>query len=658
MKKILICLAMAVSLNALWGQAPDFSTKPGKVTDYELKLKRYDTDTTAHAVVLYENTDFRYEYSTSVGFFQLECYYEVKIKVLDDEGASWGDVAISYYDGGHGKREVVSRITATSYNLEGNKTVAKSVGRKEIHKEEVSENRYLTKFSIPDVKAGTVLEYSYRITSDFYYDMPVLRFQRSIPIRYKEAKVSVPEYFDFAYNTKGYNRIDRSTSRGNGRIDFQENGVVNYSTDEYKFTVENISALKDEPFVWSKEDFASAVEFELRSTRFPGSLIKTYSNTWETVNKRLSETTSFTSGLNFNNPYKQEVADIMSGEGDEYAKLAAVHKLVMSRLAWDEYYGVTAKNIRETLKTGVGRSSDLNFVLHSAVKDAGYKTEIVLLNPRRFGRIPLTRPSLEKINAFLVMVTMSDGKRVFIDATDRDSGLNVIPERLMVDRARIYGIAGENGWVDLTSIAPNRASRMITGSIDESGLFTGKLVAKYDNATSLDIKSKYRKAKSEDEYLEDMEESLKINITGYTIEGLDTNSVTESVEFTYQAETAGDKIYLRPTILPFMSSNPFTLSERMLPVEFSYPVVSGYNISIILPEGMVAEEVPANAGYANADKTLRYISLFQKAGSVLSSRNTFERNRILFPVTEYEDVYAFFGTVADANQRRIVISKQ
>lgn len=634
---------------------PDLSTKFGKITDYELSMPRYEADTSAHAVVLNETNIIRYFFDAKLGF-RIETTYEVKIKVFDKEGTSWGDIEIPYYSNGIGNSEIVSRISASSYNLENGKQVEKKLSRKDIHKEEISDKYYNLKFSIPEVKEGSVIEYRYVFTSDFEYDIPTIKFQYSIPIINKYAEVYIPEFYTFALNVKGHENI--STERFT-----REKSVVlygqhtDYTEQVYKFTGENIPALRNEPFVWCKNDFVTAVEFELSMISFPGSKRRIFSNTWADVNESLGRSSSFSTALNLSNPFVTEVDAIISDNPTEAEKISAIHKLVMSRIVWNNTWSLYPKNIKEVLKLGTGSSGDINSVLMSALRHAGFRVTPILLNPRNYGRLPMSSPSLDKINAFIIMVTLADGSNIFLDGTDKGSDINMIREVLMVDRARIYGVDDHTGWVDLTKIANHNVRVSLSGGINGEGVFSGDIVYRYQNAPALGIKRKYRDAKSEDEYIEELEKRLDITITEYSISGIDSNTVTEKIKFTYGTPLADERFYMYSTVLPYMVDNIFSVKDRFMPVEFSYPYRYQQNTRIELPEGFAIEELPEDVAYHNGDGNIKYSLKFQAVEGAVSSMVVFDRTATIFPVDEFDALYSFYGTVAGANQRRIVIRK-
>lgn len=104
----------------------------------------------------------------------------------------------------------------------------------------------LLKFSVPEVREGTVIEYRYRMNSDFITYIPTIVVQHDIPTEYIRAAVEIPEYLRFNIDTKGYLSLDMQENVIAGRI---AGTNVPYNVREIRLEGRDIPALKREPFV-------------------------------------------------------------------------------------------------------------------------------------------------------------------------------------------------------------------------------------------------------------------------------------------------------------------------------------------------------------------------------------------------------------------------
>jgi hypothetical protein len=74
-------------------------------------------------------------------------------------------------------------------------------------------NVNVQKFTLPNVRAGSVIEYAYTLRSDFLFNFQDWTFQRTIPVRWSEYRASLPTFYKYKIIYQG-NRpltVDKST---------------------------------------------------------------------------------------------------------------------------------------------------------------------------------------------------------------------------------------------------------------------------------------------------------------------------------------------------------------------------------------------------------------------------------------------------------------
>lgn len=289
----LVCLCTSAA-------AQEYSFKFGKIAPDELTMTSYAPEPDAEAVFIYDDTDIHYVFGKSI---QVECYRSVKIKVLKDEGVRWGDVTIDRYHRQLSK-ETVSRLSAAAYNLVDGKTVKTQLAKQNIFEEAIDENTTRLKFSIPDVKAGTVIEYRYTFISDFIGTIPDVGIQHSIPSYAARRQVSIPEYFTHHIRTKGYLSLPVEKTFDNGVV--AGNYSSGYTVTKYTCTVDRVPSLRREPYIWYLDDFRAGLEFEINGLSIPGSIYKNFTKTWNDVYESLKRS-EFGRYANIRNPFKDEV---------------------------------------------------------------------------------------------------------------------------------------------------------------------------------------------------------------------------------------------------------------------------------------------------------------------------------------------------------------
>ncbi len=646
MKKLILSLAATLAaVSLLQAQEPDY--RFGKVSEEELRMERYDRDPDAEAVILYE--ELRTYFLIGNQFTRMTDYF-IRIKVLKAEGKEYADINLPYVF----QRENYANLDAVAYNLVDGKIVKTPLKKQYLFREEVGDEQWMLKFSIPEVREGTVIEYRYRMNSDFVTYIPSVVVQHDIPTVRMKATVEIPEYLRFNVNTKGYLSINMRENTIAGRIAGTD---VPYNVREITTEGRDIPALKKEPFVWNRNEFRSMIDFELSQIAMPFSDVQNFSLTWKDVNEALAET-DFNSNIRMGNPFKEETAAIVARNLAPRQTLHELLRLVQSHMKWDGKYRLMSSSPRNAADKGTGNSAEINSVLMAAVKDAGFDVVPLLLNPRSRGRLPLAHPSFDGISTFILRVTLDDGKFAYLDGTDPDSDVDLLPTDLLVDRARIYGVSGDVGWCDLSRLAPGNTHINMTLGFDPELSVHGRITERYTNVPALRCSSAYGDARSEEEYVEALEEEHHIRIDSLTINGLRSAHLTQEFTMTREPETAGDFIYLNATIIPFLTENPFKSPERKYPVEFDNPASYTMQGVLRLPEGYVVEELPRAARFNAFDGDITCFYMAQATNGVIQFNMRFNQKRLIFLPEEYADLQAFYGAVVNICNSRIVLRKQ
>lgn len=656
---IFMCSLLLIALAASGKSIP---YKFGKIDKSELEMVSYEADTAAAAVVLYHDGYTSYEYIMNE--FRVSTTVSKRIKILTPEGVDKATVSIAYYYRDPSLEERIEKLEAYSYNLENGKVVKTKLEKKYIFDEKISDYYKQRKFAIPNVKAGSVIEYRYSISSKKYYEMPNWLFQGDIPVKEARYEVLIPEYFQYNIESKGYHPFDAKEESMNQNFSIQyTNGseIVTCKSRNIVYQVRDLPALSDDNYVWQVNDYLTSLSFELKATNFPGDFYRPYIRTWDDLDKILKDKSDFSNYINRSNPYKKEIVSLLDTISDEKKKIELIYAFVRGKIRWDESYAFIS-NPSTAVKEGVGNNAQINCILMSMLKDAGVKAYPVMMSRRSRGRLPYTYPSLDQLNTFVVMAVTGDGKRHFMDGSAIYGGLNMLPSDLLVDRARIYGEDITEKWINLTNISKNLTIEYISSELHEDGTLKGKCVTNYINQPAYFFRSNYNSNKDQNEYVEKLSTELEIQIDSLNLKG-EKDQVTETVvrEFYFTRPGSGNSefIYINPLVFSHISKNPFTQSDRKLPVEFSYP--SSYLITSILhiPANYQIEELPGSDKFKlnNQDGSLTYI--VQKVDEqTLQLTYRFDLNKIIFSSLEYQGLQEFYAHSSAKNASMIVLKRR
>ena len=654
MKKIIFLLVCICCIQLVYTQE---KFKFGEVPQELLKMTVYDKDNTAAAFVVYENQDMYYAWNIGWSDFELVLDYTVRIKILTVDGLEYANGSIPFYRSNNSaSSESISGLTGWTYNLDNGKVVKEKLSKDYVFTEDVIDNLKRMKFALPAVKVGSVIEYKYTLKSPFYFYPKDVKFQRSIPVKYSQLNVSIPEYFQFNRETKGYERIKVNIKPINMSFIVQRQSLRCVG-EEITAEVFDLPALKDENFVWNYNDFMAGISFDLRKIVVTGVYYKDYAQTWDKVVGGLMGHATFGDKLKNKGLFKQELAAIKASEGDDEEKLKAILNLVRSKVKWNEHNTLYINNPEKALKESVGSSGEINALLFNAVKNAGYEAGVVVMSLRSNGRIPMTYPSRDNFNYFIVQVKSGE-KTYYLDATRSYCDLNVIPVDCLVDNALCIYDKIFN-WVNLTKIGNNTSRINLLASFNEEGILSGKKSEIRTGECIFSFKQTYEKAKDEAEYIRGLETNNDIAISDYIIEERRASSV-ESYNFvsnTIRLEEENLQT-ISPLLFETMRNNPFKPEERKLPVEFDYPVDERVTVNIAIPEGYVLDETPKSERFVYGDGNwIDFSYVIQVNENNVQIGYRFKLDVCIIPVNYYEDLRDFFSKVYAKCQEVLVFKR-
>lgn len=656
-KLFVISLLLTACLQRVAAQLPTLNLKWGKPTDEELKMSEYAADKDADALVLCHQTEVNYVFMNG-GF---KVFYRIKnrLKVLKPEGKRVADCRIAYYDNetDHLWKEAVNGLKATAYNLEDGKLVKTKMERSMTNEERIDKNKKVVKFSVPQVKVGTVIEYEYRIESDYFYDIHDWYAQRDIPVLYASYELSIPEWFDFNIEESGINQLEKKKSADPMRLVFG-GAAESIIANVHSFIGRNLPALKDDDFVWHAEDYGNKVTAELRGIYIPGAVHKNYTTKWADIDRLLMEDEEFGGRLKKSSPLKAEIASAgIPSITDKQQRAAAVWKLLRSKVRWNGEYAFWGKSASKILKEGTGTNADINFLYINMLHDAGIDAVPIVMRSRDKGILPITHASLKYLNTFVVGIQVGDSAMMYFDSSAEDGYLNVLPAKLLAHRARIVSKTGQGMWVDLLRSARGRVVTTIEARLSADGILRGSRKSMLTEEEAAALRRRWRLAKDSLQLIGSLQERDGVRITSYQLEGRHDFSpnLNETMDFEKQCDAAGDIIYLNPLVFIPLRESPFSSAERILPVEFPYSQSETVNIVLSLPEGYVAEEMPQPMVIKGDGLSARVVG--SVAGGLLRMQYRLNIDKTFYGQEHYQELKSFFDQLSEAVKGMVTIKK-
>ena len=665
MKKIIIALLIGIIANQIIAQDYKF----GKVSVNELQEKFHPQDSSANAAYLYKDRKIYYTYDGETGWAIVTEVHE-RIKLYNKEGFDYATEKIRLYDSS--SSEKVSSIKGYTYNLENGSVVKEKLDKKQVFKERKSKNIAVQKFTMPNLKQGSIVEWQYKITSPFALYIDEISLQHTIPIKHINITVQIPEYFNFKRHLKGYLPINVVENMRNRTIQYSyrskssskrittERSAEKVSLQEKVYTINksSVPALKEESHVSNINNYRSTLPLELSYTRFPGSPAKSYSTTWEDVCDKIYKANDFGEELKKINYFKNDLSLILENTNRE-EQLGVILQFVKSKVKWNGEYGkYTDEGVKKAYKEGVGNVAEINLMLISMLNEAGFKANPVLVSTRNNG-IPVY-PTSKGFN-YVIAAAEMNGELFLLDATEEFSIPNVLPVRDINWRGRIIKDDKTSDWISLVPTVPSVENVAMNININSDGFIEGMQRVNYTNILALDYRNKYSKL-TEETIIEKVEEKNgAIEISSFRMLNKDkiNKPIVEMFQFSSEdlVDVVGDKIYFKPLLYRATIENPFKLEKREYPIDFGAPFKEKNLISYTIPEGYTIEFIPENIAVGLSDNYGVYKFSVKVEGNKINVMSILEINTAVFPALNYAELKEFYRVIVNKNLERIVLQK-
>lgn len=455
------------SLASFTVMAQKSPVKFGEIPMEDLEMTTYGKDTSAAAVIL---TDYGEAY-ISVTAVNASMNFErhVRIKILKKDGMEWADVEIPLYHSA-GEEERVSRLKASTFNLENGKIVESTLSKEGIFREKFNRDFNVQKFTLPNVKEGSVIEYSYTIYSEFLTNFPNWQFQYEIPVRWSEYWAMLPEFFVFEKYMQGYIAPTTYEVKIKPSQDFRVNG--------HHWISKDVPAFKEEPFMTCEDDYVSKVNMALAYINFPNQPTKEIMGTWSKLNTELLESESFGKAITGSGFLKKKAEELTAGVTDPIKKVEIIYNYIKQTLEWDGTQDKYVDNLKKVMDDKKGTAADINVMLASMLEKVNVPVDMVLLSTRDHGFVREQYPMEEQFNYVICLARVGD-KALLLDATDKYLPMNILPERCLNGQGLVISKTN-HGWINIEPKAKARTVVNADLALSETGELKGKVIYSYE----------------------------------------------------------------------------------------------------------------------------------------------------------------------------------
>lgn len=612
-------------------------------------MRTYDQDTSAAAVVLSDYAQTRFNLVNGV---QVVTERHMRIKILKKSGYDVANISVPYYSYGTIKDKVMG-IKGFTYNLEGDQIVKEKLESKAVFEEKRNEYWHLKKFTMPNVKEGSVIDVAYTISSERVYSLDDWEFQRSIPTLWSEYRLRVPEYFDYKFLMQGYHPLYKNDNQRSG-------GNANMVDNAYVFAMKDVPALKEENYITSMTDYQSKIGFELQQVRIPGEAPQIMTGSWDKVSEDLLTSEHFGNQLNRNNFFKEDLAAVQAKHKDPEQQMIAIFDLVKNRMTWNDKTGLYIDNpIRKAYELRQGSAAEINLLMTSMLLEAGLDASPVAVSTRNHGRVLTTAsPMISKFNYVIAHVKVG-GKEYLLDATDPLLPAGMLPFRCLNGHGRLIRKKGHD-WVALNPASPHTKLFNANITINSKGEMTGTGQESAAGYNALYLRKTILE-EGESKYAERIAKEVgDFKMSKPEIKNL--REINSALDISYKISASGSGqensiLYLNPMLGQGEKENPFKLEERLYPVDFGAPIDETFICNFTIPEGYALDEVPKSVAVNLPEKGGRFMYVVKQQNNVVQVMSKVSINKPIFYAEEYGNLKELYNQIIAKHAEQIVLKK-
>lgn len=650
-KKLILSALFYVGLQTIIS-AQNFDNKYGLVGKEDLLISNYANDKSAEAVVLY---DIGKSYFTRVGD-SFEVIYErtTRIKMFKEAGVKWGIVEIPYYRKDN-IFENVFDIEACTYNFENGVVIKTELDLKNSHDEKLNESWYLKKLALPNVKEGSIVEYRYKIKSEFVFNLRDWEFQSKIPVIYSEYEVRMIPFYNYVWILQGAYKFDSQTSYVDQGISSQY-GPVTYQDMIHKYIMKDIPAFKDEEYISSINDYIIKIDFQLSIVNQIDGTSRKILTSWPELVKDLIKDEDFGVYIKKSEKIAPKLLNL------EVLKLKtpierfdSIIQYVKSNFSWNKMNGKYAsKSPKAFLNDKFGNVADINLFVVGLLNAVNIKATPVILSTRDNGKTKSNYPYTHFFNYVLISAEV-DGKVIFTDATEALASNQRIPEKCINDKGLMIEKDKEE-WVNLQSGTPSKILKIFKISLTDSTQNTiiETSATEYD---ALDFRTDLG------ENIETIQKNLfqkGYSVMDSTIKVKNQTNIKEPYILKYSVsanpEVINDKIYISPFLHEIDNENPLKQLVRINPIDMIYPTKRIFFTEINIPQGYKVDFLPESNKIKNDLFELDY-NIISDESKISVSYNYYFRNSV-YQAADYLKVKFYFNEIINKGSEKIVLVRK
>jgi hypothetical protein len=602
---------------------------------------RLDTDPSAGASVVFD----RGLITVGPGFkFTFERHRRVQI--FGPGAYRYANVEIPYHES-----EKIEDIEAHTLTPDGRRLEVK---HDQIYKNE-SGDFFSCVFALPEVTPGSVIEYRYKIVSRNFYYLRPWAFQNPIPTEYSEMVVRLPDGFEYEAVLNNAEFVHGPDT--NIIASIRHKGQVR----EFIWRSRNLAPLVSEPCVLSLLDHRVQLDFQIVRYRDNGK-VWDFVDSWADLAKQVRKVYKPLLRADDNWP---RLGTLQPGQTPEAAAerralAKRIFQFVRDSVALSGETGNVANggllSARDVFAQRRGNALEKNLLLAALFRYHGFTAYPALISRRNHLRFDPRDHRLFQFDHALVMLENGD-EREFCDANTPGAWLGYLPPESQVNQAVVIGHPNLKQVV--IDVPAPRAGNTVKGgasiTLRADGSAFGHLEALVSGQAAYDL----LRALSDRDTVAYLQEHWlpgavpqELRIERDADDDWAPIRLMAQLKWPEAATLDAGRLFLRPSILRKVKTNPLMTSTRRYPISFETAWSEECHIEWNLPPEFELNELPP--GREILGDGFEFRSSVTKDGDRVVASHLWRVSKRDFPVTRFEDLRELFHTV-QLSQRGLLV---
>lgn len=635
----------------------DHSFPYGYITYKQFEQTAPEKDSTAVAIVLNE---FGEAYISNNINHNLIFEHHYVIKILKKEGLEEANIEIPLAKNDK-KYEMLLSLKATSYTIENNRIVKTDLDPKNVFTENSDKYWDQKKFTIPNVREGSIIEVQYKLESPFFVrNFRTWEFQSHLPKLVSEYWASIPGNYRYNISWKGFLKFSKNETSV-VKDCFDVGGGNRADCGHYKFAMKNIPAFIEEDYMTAKSNFIASINFELEEIQYFDGQVDRVTTQWKDADTEMVKDPNFGGQLKKGKDIAQKIESQLTLVTDPLEKAKIIYDFVKRNYQWNGYYSKYSEGIKKAFESKKGSIGDINLSLIAALRSQDLDVESLLLSTRNNGWPTELFPVLSDFNYVVAKLNMGD-KVYLLDASDQLLPFGMLPEQCLNDKGRVFGDKKPSYWYNLKATEKYKKITVMDLTVESNGTFKGTVQHQYVGYSAYGKRREIFSFGNQEDYIQKVKSNLhQSTISNYTIKGAEnlTEPLVEKFNIEIEnPESSADHFLLNPFIFGKLERNPFRASERLYPVDFGAPIETTLVLNLTLPSAFQLESAPDRAGLTLPNAGGKLLFEVVPMENKITVNYLFTINKTLFSSTEYHYLKELYDRVIQTQGADLILKKK